>query len=685
MSQDSKLKVAELDFDAIKTNLKNFLKSQTEFTDYNFDGSGMSVLLDLLAYNTHYMGYYMNMIANEMFIDTAQTRRSVVSHAKLLGYTPRSRVCSKAIVNVVFANTSPYNSGTTTLPRFSRFASTSKDSASYVFVNTETTTVTRSANGNFIMQNLELKEGQPQGYSFEFNVQSNPKQIFELPDYGIDINTLRVQVQVSSQKTTRETYVRAEDATEVNSSSLVYYIEENRNGKYQIYFGNNIIGKGLDDGNIVNVTYLVSSGTEANGIRSFRLMDEIIGLSSTTTLVSESSAGAIEESLENIKFVAPKSFISQNRAVTKNDYISLINRKYPYFSAVTVWGGEENNPPVFGKVFFSAKPLGNYQITVAEIEHIIENVIKPFSIVTITPEYVAPDYIFLNLDVNVVYNPTKTNRTEGQVKSVVRSAIINYANQNLNNFNITYKNSKIVKEIDNADKAIENNEIQLTLEKRFRPTRNQPRDYILDFGVPLIQGTSTRKVFGVTGFKYFDTTGVLRDAFLEEVPQSYTGISDVVITNSGINYSEDPVLTVIGDGTGAVITPVIINGKISRVNIVNPGVDYTSAAITVTGGNGTGAILTPLLDAKTGRLRIYYYDSNRVKKVINENAGIVYYNEGYVKLEAFNPNLIVDALGTMVVKAYPNTSVFTVSKNKLLALDATDPDSINIKVSAIEI
>lgn len=679
---DSKLKVAELDFNQIKTNLKNFLKSQNEFTDYNFDGSGMSVLLDVLAYNTHYMGYYLNMVANEMFMDTALLRRSVVSHAKLLGYTPRSRVASKALINVSF--TGSVSGSTITLPRFSRFVAAEKDGKSYIFSTIEQQTISQNATGVFVANNLEIKEGLPQAYTFVYNAQTNEKQLFELPDAGIDTTTIKVQIQVSNQKSDKTTYTLAQDATEVEADSAVYYLEENRNGKYQIYFGNDIIGKRLVDGNIVIVTYLVASGSGANGIRTFKLIDEIAGLSSTTTLVSESSSGEEEESINDIKLVAPKSYVAQNRAVTKNDYISLLNRKYPYFSAVTFWGGEENDPPVYGKVFFSVKPLGNYQVTVAEIDSVIENVIKPYSVVTVQPEYVAPDYNFLNLNVNVIYDPTKTSRTEGQIKTVVRQAITNYANTNLNNFDITYKNSKIVREIDNTDKAIENNEVSVVLEKRFRPILNQSKSYIIDFGTPLMPGTTTERVYGATGFRYFDNTGILRNAFIEEIPQSYTGISSVIVNNPGSGFTSTPTLTVDGDGTGAELRAVIINGKIARVEVINSGVDYTSAAINISGGDGINASLTPNLGASQGTLRIYYYDNNKVKRIINDNIGTVFYDTGYIELNSFNPNLINDALGTMVIKAYPKNNVFSMNKNKVLALDTTDPNSINIQVSALE-
>lgn len=676
---ESKLNIASLDFDNIKNNLKTFLRSQSEFSDYNFEGSGLSVLLDVLAYNTHYMGYYLNMLANEMFIDTATLRSSVVSHAKLVGYTPRSIVSSKALINLSFTGST---TGTTlTIPRFTRFLSSEKDGFNYLFTTTEQLTLTQNSTGGFTATGVEIKEGQPQSYTFTHNQQLNEKQIFVLPDSNIDTTTVQVQVQTSAQKTNRTTFTLAENSTGVESTSEVFYIEENRDGKYQIYFGNDIIGKKLSDGNIVIVTYLVSSGNDANGITIFRLIDQVDGMTATVSTMSESSAGAGAESINDIKALAPKSFVSQNRAVTRNDYIALIKRLYPSFSAITVWGGEENDPPIFGKIFFSVRPVGDYNITQTEINNVIENVIKPYSILTVKPEYVAPDYNYINFDVNVVYDPTKTSLTAGQLSTLVRDTVLNYTEANFIGFDTIYKNSKIVREIDNANRAIDNNEVFVSLEKRFRPTLNQARNYILDFGVPLSPGTSGKKIYGVTNFRYFDNAGVLRECIIEEVPQSYTGIFSVQINNSGTNYSSEPTLTVSGDGTGAVLKPVIINGRIARVEVVNPGSDYTTAIITVSGGGGSGAILTPKLNATQGKMRIFYYDTNKIKKIVNDNAGTIYYDTGVVQLNSFNPNLIRDALGTMVVKAYPRDKVFSFKKNQILTLDYTDTSAVSVRVS----
>ena len=254
---DAKLKVAELDFNRIKDNLKEYLKSQSEFSDYDFDGSGLSILLDILAYNTNYMGYYLNMVANEMFIDTALTRKSVVSHAKLLGYTPRSTVASRATINVAFTPVTNDANSTVLIPRFTRFISESKDGANYVFCTTSSRLMTKNTTtGLFTADTLEIKEGQPLAITFTYDSQTNIKQSFEIPESFVDTSTIQVIVQKSAENANQETYILAQDATNVDSNALVYYIEENKNGKYQIYFGDGIIGKKLTNGNIVALMML---------------------------------------------------------------------------------------------------------------------------------------------------------------------------------------------------------------------------------------------------------------------------------------------------------------------------------------------------------------------------------------------------------------------------------------------
>jgi len=677
-------KITELDFATIKSNLKDFLKAQPEFSDYNFDGSGLSVLLDLLAYNTHYMGYYMNMVANEMFIDTAQLRESVVSHAKLLGYTPRSRVASQATINVAFQEVIGGANSAMTLPRFTKFTSAPKDSKSYTFVSVEQRVVSKNNDGYFNFESLKIKEGEPVSYVFTYDAQTNEKQVFVLPDEGIDTSTMSVQIQKSVNNYSIETFELAQDATIVATDDPVYYLEENRNGKYQIYFGDGVLGRALEDGNIVLVTYIVTSGDEANGIRTFNLSDNPMpGAGVTIELVNESSSGTQEETIDDIRFAAPKSFIAQNRAVTKNDYIELINRNYPYFDSVTVWGGEENTPPVYGKIFFSVKPRGNYEVTQTEIQYMKDEVLKPISVLTVTPEYVAPDYNYMNFIVDVVYDPRKTTKTAGGIQTAVYNAVVGFADENLNTFNNTFKMSRLIRAIDDADASIENNSVKVLIEKRLRPLLNQSKSYKINFFVPIKKGTALDRLYSEPSFGYYDEFGIERTAFIEEVPQSFTGIDEISILAAGDGYTEIPDIIIDGDGEGATASTVIVNGKLKSVVVTNPGSGYSGAIARVSGGSGTGAELKVVLQGKKGTLRIFYYDSNKIKRIINPNAGVIYYDDGYITIDNFNPTSISDPFGTLTFKATPNTNVFSTKRNAILTLDTTDPAAIDIRVGAV--
>lgn len=681
---DAKLQVAELDFDTIKRNLKEFMQAQSEFSDYNFEGSGLSTLLDVLAYNTHYMGYYLNMVANEMFIDTALTRGAVVSHAKLLGYTPRSRVAAKAAVDLTITPVANDSNSSIVIPRFTRFISETKDGTNYIFVTPSARIVSKNTTtGLFNVENLEIKEGQPVTFSYTYNSQTNPNQVFELQDNGIDTSTLFVAVQKSTQNANLETFVLAQDATDVDETAAVYYLEENKNGRYQIYFGDDVIGKKLSDGNIVIVSYVVTSGLSANGLKSFRLLDSILTNTTTTvTLRSESSAGALAETIDQIKFTAPKSYIAQNRAVTKNDYIALINRDYPYFEAVNVWGGEDNEPPVFGKVFFTAKPLGGYEITTTEIEFVKNNVIKPFSVLTVTPEYVAADYNYLNLSVDVNFDPTKTNKTAEEVKTTIVNAVRNFANTSLDTFNNSFKVSQLSRVIDDSENSITSNDVKVIIEKRFAPDTTRSQSYSINFGTELQQGTTLQRLTSTPSFTYVDSANVERECFIEEVLQSYTGVEEIEVTAPGSGFTTTPSVIIEGDGTGAIAQALVVNGSIRKIQIVNAGTGYTSATARIDGGGGTGAVLRPILQGRYGQLKIFTI-VNSIKKTVVENIGTINYKTGLVTLNNFFPTAVSDPFGTLVIKATPTKKIFSSERNRIITLDLSDPTALSVTVNAI--
>jgi hypothetical protein len=682
---DAKLKVAELDFDAIKNNLKAFLQSQSEFSDYNFEGSGLSVLLDILAYNTHYMGYYLNMVSNEMFIDTALTRGAVVSHAKLLGYTPRSAIAAKATINVAVTPVNTDSNSAIAIPRFTRFVSENKDGVNFLFVNPSTTILKKNTStGIFTTEGMIIKEGTPVGLTFTYDEQTNSTQTFVLPDTNIDMSTLQVSVQNSGQNANQESYILSQDSTNVAANSNVYYVEENKDGKYQIYFGDGVIGKKLTNGNIVIVSYLVTSGSNANGVSAFKPLDVILaGASVNVTTMSAATSGAPAETIEQIRFTAPKAYIAQNRAVTKNDYIALLNRDYPYFDAVNVWGGEENDPPVYGKVFFTAKPVGGYEITLTEIEYVKNSIIKPFSVLTVEPEYVAADYNYLIVRAIVNFNPTKTNKTAAEINAGVISTIRNFAATNLNTFNNTFKVSKLSRAVDDSDPSITNTDIDVTLEKRFTVDTTKAQNYTLQFDTQLQQGTTTKRIYSSPSFGYYDAAGIQRNCFIEEVLQSFTGVEAVDVKTPGYGYITTPTVTIEGDGTGASARALIVNGTIAKIEVTASGTGYTSAVARLEGGGGTGATLSVNLQGRNGALRIYYYDENSIKKTITDTAGVIDYKNGTITLNNFNPVSIADPFGTMTLVAVPLNKVFSSQRNRILTLDTTDPGAISTVINAV--
>ncbi len=684
---ENKLIVSNPDFNTIKSNLKDFLRSQTTFSDYDFEGSGLSNLIDILAYNTHYMAFYANMIANEAFLDTASLRDAVVSHAKMLGYTPKSTTSSKANVNLTFTqanNAAVANLTSLTIPRFTRFSGVAINGVNYTFVTLNEKTVTK-ANSAFTFSNLDITEGRPVNLVLTYNEQNNPLQQFEIPDADIDTSTLQVIVQNSVSDLTQTTYTLATDATEVLANSAVYYLDETKNGRYQIYFGDNILGRKLSDSNLVVMSYVRSKGALSNKTNQFTLLDAVGTLTSGTVTVNDvAQGGTSAESLNSIKFSAPKGFATRNRAVTKTDYISLIQRDYPSLEAVNVWGGEENIPPVYGKVFVSAKPAAGFFLTTTEKQYILDNVISPLSIVTVTPEFVDPDYNYLNLAINVTYDPTATTKTPGQIENSVKNAIYNFANTNLDNFNSYFKVSRLTRDIDNIETAILSNEVDITIEKRFEPALSPTaKNYTINFYTPLKKSTSTNRIRSTPAFTAYDKDDVVREIFFEEVPESTTGISSILIKAGGSGFTTAPEIRIAGDGFGANASAVITNGKITSINLNNVGAEYTTATVKaydIDGTELTSVVLQAVIQNTVGKLRSYYFDDNQIKTILEEDAATVNYAEGTITLTNFAPLDIKNSTKTLKFFAVPENNLFSSTRSSIITIDQDDAAAITVNV-----
>ena len=456
------LNVTELDFDQIKDNLKNYLKQQTEFNDYNFEGSGLSTLLDVLAYNTHYNAVAAHYSLNEAFLDSAQIRGNVVTRAKLLGYVPRSVLAPKATIKLVVDNSAgPSFPTTLTLPRGTKLTTTVQgETYQYVVVNSQT--VTGSATQQFTFDAVEIAEGTYKSllYRVDNDIES---QKFQITDSDVDTSTLRVRVQENEEALTYDIYSRFESLLNVDSASQIHYIQENTNGKYEVYFGDGVIGKKPINNNIVTLDYIYTHGDESNGASTFNLSSTLGGLVNanyTVTTVTPSAGGTDRESMESIRFNAPLTFTAQNRAVTSDDYRAIILKSFSNVSSISTWGGEDNDPIDFGKVYVAIKPLTGATLTAAEKLTIKDTVLKGKNIVSITPEIVDPNFTNLELDVFFKYNPNLTDRTNVELQGVVRDTISDYNFNNLNKFDGVFRYSQILKAIDSSDRSILNSTIR---------------------------------------------------------------------------------------------------------------------------------------------------------------------------------------------------------------------------------
>ena len=444
----SQLRIAELDFDQIKSNLKTFLTAQTSFTDYDFEGSNLSSLLDVLAYNTHYNAYLANMVMNEMFLDSAIKRSSAVSIAKHLGYTPTSARGSVADIDVVV--TSPTGLPTSlTMDRYTQFT-TSIDGTTYTFATTEDMTSLRSGL-TYTFSDVSVVEGTIQ--NFNYIVADNSTEIkYVLPSTSIDTTTLQVSVQTSPSDLTTTVYTLATDITGLDGTSKIFFLEQNSQERYEINFGDGIIGKQLSKGNIVKLQFIVTSGAVANvsgtTVQSFAALSSIGGSTSVAVTVnSNSTGGSDEETITSIKYNAPKVNATSNRLVTASDYEALLTSRYPNFESISVWGGEDNDPPIYGKVIISLKPFNGFTVSDSTKNNIIIDTLRSKKVLAIQPEFVDPTYYYVNLTVNASYNPSTTTLTSTAVKGLINSAITTYFSTNLQKFNKSYNQTKLISSI----------------------------------------------------------------------------------------------------------------------------------------------------------------------------------------------------------------------------------------------
>ena len=684
------LRVSELDFNSIRNNLKTFLGSQSEFSDYNFEGSGMSVLIDILAYNTYYNSYYLNMVANEAFLDTAQIRQNILSQAKLINYVPTSPHAAEAMINVRVTPTTSENQtlDTITLDKYTRLLGADIEGTSYPFVTLNSNTASKSGN-SFFFPNVWIKQGEV--ITQQFAMSSNNKTArFEIPSANVDTDTITITVQESASNSYTEEFLLSTDITTITANSRVYFLEENENLNYTLQFGDGVLGYRPKDGNIIIATYVDTQGSMGNDVSKFNFV-EPIGDTYTgnvrVTTVSNSRTGADKEDIDRIRLRAPQFYAAQNRCVTVRDYETILMKDYQHISAVSIWGGEDNDPPVYGKVYISIKTNGYYTLTNLEKENIKTNLIKNKNVVTVTPVIVDPDYIFVTVRGKVYYNPSLTTKTSTEILQLVKQAAFDYANAELNTYRSTFKKAKIQSYIEKADPSITGSDITIYLQSRQVIDTTKSKKYYYNFKTPIERGTFTNKLYSYPQITVLDSGLVSRNVFYEEVPNSFTGVDSVDLLTPGRDYISANV-SITGDGVGATATAKTVNGKVISIDITNKGINYSRALVTITddGQVGSEATARAVLQARNGILRTYYYDNLGNKIVVSENAGTVDYDTGEVVLSAIQPTAIVSNdyydTNVLTMNIVSGTEIIQPLRNRILTMDENNIQTVTLEIVA---
>ena len=508
----NKLVVSEYDFDAIKSNLKSFLQGQTSFQDYDFEGSSLNILLDILSYNTHYLAYLANMSTNELYLDSADIRNNIVSLAKMIGYTPSSPRAPMASIDIQLNNAT----GTSVTMSKGTVFTTTVDNTSYQYVTNSDITITPSS-GVYKFSSVPIYEGSL--VTFKYTVDINDvDQKFIIPSANADTSTLLVKIQNSSTDTTTNTYSLAGGYNSVDASSKVYFIQEGQDGKYEVYFGDGINGKSLADGNIVILEYIVTNKDVSNSASSFTLSGNIGGFSDVTiTTISNSQGGAEAETDESIKHNAPLQYAAQDRAVTTSDYETLVQTIYPNALSVSAWGGEDDETPRYGIVKIGIKAASGSTLTETTKADIV-NKLKPYNVASVTPQIVDPETTSVLLSSTVKYDSKSTTKSSDTLKSEITTAVTNYNTNTLQKFDAVYRHSKLTGLIDDVDTSILSNITTIKIRKSFSPTLSSSTKYDIYFRNALFNPHSghNKSAGGILSSTGFKVTGSDLEQFLDD-------------------------------------------------------------------------------------------------------------------------------------------------------------------------
>lgn len=527
--------ITELDFDSIKDEIKNYYKlTDGPFKDFDFDGSGLNLILDILAHNTHYNAVLAHLAANETFISSAQLRKNVVARAKSLGYTPKS--VSASAITITLNNLDPsiteIKEGTT----FTAIDTLSNQSYSFVVFND-----VDDPTSQFVAHEGSIKRKE---YLFDDKV-ANLK--FEIPDVNVDRSKIVVSVSDSIGTTQTETYTQFSELPGIDGNSNVYFINENPNGRFEISFGDNVIGKKPLPGSVVEIKYLSTKGAAANGVSVFT--NTSLSPSPAITVSSASSGGGGKESVESIRSNTPLQFLSQNRAVTTDDYKALI-RSNSSAVAISVWGGEDNDPPEYGRVFISAKPANAATLTETEKNTLLP-ILDSKGILTVRPKFVDPEFTFIYFDIFVNYNSATTNKGAGSISALVRDGVSKFSDDNLETFDGVFRYSQFLEYISDLDPSIVSSYARVYCSKRFIARNANTTTYKLEFNFPLDNPSDpTESLISTSGFISGGITYYLQDE--ETSVENIRSISRCFFSSDGVKVVDARNVGTIDTSTGII-------------------------------------------------------------------------------------------------------------------------------------
>lgn len=581
----AKLNISELDFESIKTQFKNYLKSQTQFKDYNFEGSNMSVFLDVLAYNTYQNNFYTNMAVNEMFLDSAVLKNSVMSHAKELNYLPRSRRSARALVTITIVDAT-IGGQTVTIPAYSDFTTTYQG-ASYNFVNDKTYVARKTGVGTFVAENVEIYEGQMLS-SFE-------REGYFIGDDGIlrviltnenaDTDSIEVFVDAEATEDANQ-FIRKDDLFGVGPTDKVFYVEPYYDGRYTVYFGNNVFGLQPQAFEDIRVRYRITSGVESNGAFSFELGAQLPTSTITVETISKAAGGGDRETLENIRYFAPKSLQIQERAITTSDYEILLKQNFPEIDSVAAYGGETLEPPQFGRVAISVYLGEGREGLSSVLSSAYIKFLKEKSPLGIEPVFIPSEFIYGCVQANVYFNPKVTKKSAGQIETEVRTAISTYNTTYLDNFDTTLRLSKLSSNIDASNISILSNEISVCPYVVYSPALNISSSPSFKFYSKLVKPYPFKDSNGFKDYKPSVTSGTFG-------------------FNSVSSYLQDDGLGNMQIVTADAANPQIVKPIAGTVNYETGEINLVDFKVTGFAGSGINIMVTTANDdisAPAGRI-----------------------------------------------------------------------------------